>query len=84
MSSPNRRRVITGNWKMYKTQSETRAFFAEFLPLVADVTDCDIVVAPPFTSVAAAVEVTKGSNVDTHKPGNIGKRKSNNLKIPEI
>jgi triosephosphate isomerase len=63
MSSPNRRRVIAGNWKMYKTRSETRAFFAEFLPLVADVTDCDIVVAPPFTSIAAAVEVTKGSNV---------------------
>ena len=48
---------------MYKTQAETRAFFAEFLPLVADVADRDIVVAPPFTSIAAAVEAAKGSNV---------------------
>jgi len=46
MSSTNRRRVIAGNWKMYKTQAETRAFFAEFLPLVANTTDSDIVIAP--------------------------------------
>jgi triosephosphate isomerase len=63
MSSPKRRRVIAGNWKMYKTQAETRAFFAEFLPLVVNEADCDIVIAPPFTSVTVAVEVTKGSNV---------------------
>jgi triosephosphate isomerase len=63
MSSPNRRRVIAGNWKMYKTQAEARAFFAEFLPLVAQSTDCDIVIAPPFTSIAAAVAAAKGSNV---------------------
>jgi len=63
MSSPKRRRVMAGNWKMYKTQAETRAFFAEFLPLVAGTTDCDIVIAPPFTAIAASVEATKGSNV---------------------
>jgi len=48
---------------MCKTQADTRAFFSEFLPLIADTTDCDIVIAPPFTSIAAAVEVTRGSNV---------------------
>ena len=48
---------------MYKTQAETRAFFAEFLPLVAGTTDCDIVIAPPFTAIAASIEATKGSNV---------------------
>jgi triosephosphate isomerase len=63
MSSPKRRRVMAGNWKMYKTQAETRAFFAEFLPLVAGTTDCDIVIAPPFTAIAASVAATKGSNV---------------------
>ncbi len=30
-----RRRVIAGNWKMYKTLADTRAFFSSFLPLVA-------------------------------------------------
>jgi len=63
MSSPKRRRVIAGNWKMYKTQAEARAFFTEFLPLVAGTRDCDIVIAPPFTAIAASVEATKGSNV---------------------
>jgi triosephosphate isomerase len=48
---------------MYKTQAETRAFFAEFLALVAGTTDCDIVIAPPFTAIAASVEATKSSNV---------------------
>jgi triosephosphate isomerase len=54
---------MAGNWKMYKTQAETRTFFAAFLPLVAKQTHCDVVIAPPFTSIAAAVESTKGSRV---------------------
>ena len=32
-----RRPVIAGNWKMYKTQAEARAYFAAFAPLVAGV-----------------------------------------------
>jgi triosephosphate isomerase len=63
MSTGKRRRVIAGNWKMYKNQAETRAFFAAFKPLVAGVSDCDIVVAPPFTNIPAAVEAAKGSDV---------------------
>src|SRR6266581_1146125 len=51
-----RRRVIAGNWKMYKTLAETRAFFTSFLPLVAGAKHCDIVVAPPFTAISAAAE----------------------------
>jgi triosephosphate isomerase (TIM) len=58
-----RRPVIAGNWKMYKTRAETRAFFAGFLPLVAGSRHCDIVVAPPFTSICAAAEAAHGSRV---------------------
>ena len=58
-----RRPVIAGNWKMYKTCPETRAFFEAFLPLVAGTTHCDIVVAPPFTALAAAAESARGSAV---------------------
>jgi triosephosphate isomerase len=58
-----RRRVIAGNWKMYKTLAETRAFFSGFLPLVAKANHCDIVVAPPFTALATAAEAAKGSSV---------------------
>jgi triosephosphate isomerase len=55
--------VIAGNWKMFKTQSETRAFFAALKPLVAASTHCEIVVAPPFTSLAAAAEAAQGSAI---------------------
>ncbi len=58
-----RRRVIAGNWKMYKTIAETRAFFTAFSSLAADAGYCDIVVAPPFTSIPAAVESTKGTKI---------------------
>ncbi|HTX14825.1 MAG TPA: triose-phosphate isomerase [Candidatus Baltobacteraceae bacterium] len=58
-----RRPVIAGNWKMYKTSVETRAFFEAFLPLVAASKHCDIVVAPPFTALAAAVEAARGTAV---------------------
>jgi len=58
-----RRPVIAGNWKMYKTQAETRAFFRAFAPLVAASTHCDIVVAPPFTALAAASEAAKNTNI---------------------
>jgi len=71
-----RRPVIAGNWKMYKTQAETRAFFDAFKPLVANATHCEIVVAPPFTALAAAVESARGSaisiaaqNCDWHADG---------------
>jgi triosephosphate isomerase len=63
MSTHGRRRVIAGNWKMFKTQADTRAFFSAFNPLVAGVTDCDIVIAPPYVSLPAAVEATKGTQI---------------------
>jgi triosephosphate isomerase len=58
-----RRPVIAGNWKMFKTVAETRSFFSAFKPLVASTTHCDIVVAPPFTALAAAAESAAGSNI---------------------
>jgi triosephosphate isomerase len=44
--------LIAGNWKMFKTQAETRAFCAAFEPPA----DVDVVICPPATSLAAAVE----------------------------
>jgi triosephosphate isomerase (TIM) len=58
-----RRPVIAGNWKMYKTAAEARAFFEAFLPLVATTTHCDVLVASPFTAIAAAVDAVRGSAV---------------------
>jgi triosephosphate isomerase len=58
-----RRPVIAGNWKMYKTQGEARAFFAALAPLVAKSAHCDIIIAPPFTALAAAVASTQGTAI---------------------
>src|SRR6266852_3157406 len=63
MSPSKRRRVIAGNWKMCKTLAETRAFFSAFTPLVANAMHCDIVIAPPFTAVSAAVEAAKNTSI---------------------
>jgi triosephosphate isomerase len=58
-----RRPVIAGNWKMYKTQAETRAYFSALAPLVQGCVHCDIIVAPPFTALAAAVEAARGTPI---------------------
>ena len=58
-----RRRVIAGNWKMYKTIADTRAFFTALSPLIADANHCDIVVAPPYTAISAAVESAKNTKI---------------------
>ncbi|HWH06665.1 MAG TPA: triose-phosphate isomerase [Gaiellaceae bacterium] len=44
--------LIAGNWKMFKGPEETRAFLAGFEPPE----DVDVVVCPPYPSLAAAVE----------------------------
>ena len=57
-----RKYVIAGNWKMNKTPSEAKALIQELKPLVADA-KCDVVVIPPFTSLCAVLEETKGTNI---------------------
>src|SRR6266850_5741846 len=58
-----RKPVMAGNWKMFKTPAETTAFFEKFGPLVAASAHCEIVICPPFTSLAAAVDAAKDSNI---------------------
>ncbi len=58
-----RRPLIAGNWKMHKTISETLAYIEAFKPLVAGVTDRDIMLAPPFTALDAAQRALEGSSI---------------------
>ncbi len=55
---------MAGNWKMYKTPSETVAFFEKFRALVADSTHADIVICPPFIDVPAAVECAQKTPIE--------------------
>jgi len=58
-----RRPLMAGNWKMYKTRSETLAFCEAFVPLVAGVYDRDVLVCPPAVCLETALGATAGSNV---------------------
>jgi triosephosphate isomerase len=58
-----RKKLISANWKMYKTPEQTTAFFTEFLPMVAGHTRDEIVVCAPFVDLHAAVAAAHGSNV---------------------
>lgn len=55
--------LMAANWKMNKTLAETEGFLRAFIPSVKDADNIEIVIAPPFTSLAAAGEALKGTNV---------------------
>lgn len=55
--------IIAGNWKMNKTASEARGFFSEFIKLIKDVKDVEIIIAPPFTALSAAVDAVKDTKI---------------------
>ena len=48
--------IIIGNWKLNKTLGEAVTLVASLQPLVADVTDVEIVVAPVFTGISAVAQ----------------------------
>ena len=54
--------LIAGNWKMFKGPAETAAFCRE-LRETALPDDVDVVVCPPFTSLAAAVQALAGTEI---------------------
>ncbi len=58
-----RRKVIAGNWKMYKSKSEAKTFAVEFRDLVSDIKDREIIICPPFMHISLLVEAFAGSPV---------------------
>lgn len=58
-----RRPLLAGNWKMFGTASEAVALVDALLGLVADVTERDILVAPPYTALALVADRLGGSGV---------------------
>ena len=55
--------LIAGNWKMFKTVRETIAHMTELRTALRDVSNVDLVVAPPFTALHAAAEAARDSNI---------------------
>ncbi len=54
--------IIAGNWKMNNTIAATKAFVTELIPLVKDA-KAEVVICTPYTDLATAVELTKGTNI---------------------
>jgi len=54
---------IAGNWKTYKTVHEAVFFVKELKLVVKDISDVEIVIAPPFTAVHAAAEAARNTNI---------------------
>ena len=55
-------KFIAGNWKMNKTIADTKQFINELIPLVAGANN-RVALCVPFTDLATAVELAKGTNI---------------------
>jgi triosephosphate isomerase len=58
-----RKPVIAGNWKMYKTVSESVDTVLALKPLVANANHCEVIVAPVFTAIKTCADRLEGSNI---------------------
>lgn len=58
-----RKPVIAGNWKMYKTVSESVETALDLKPLVANANHCEVIIAPVFTALKTVADRLEGSNI---------------------
>jgi triosephosphate isomerase len=63
MQKKQRKYLIAGNWKMYKTTAEAKALVEEIVQLAGKQTDVGVAVCPPYTSLAAVSPILENSNV---------------------
>jgi triosephosphate isomerase len=58
-----RKPVIAGNWKMFKTVSESVETALQLKSQVANANHCEVVIAPVFTALKTVADRLEGSNV---------------------
>jgi triosephosphate isomerase len=58
------RNLVAANWKMHKTVAESEEFLDRFVPAAGDLGPAQIVLCPPYPSLAAAVERTRRSPIE--------------------
>jgi triosephosphate isomerase len=59
----NRRPLIAGNWKMFKTCAEAVETAKHLVKLVSKTVDVDVMIAPPFTALTKVSDVVNGTCV---------------------
>ncbi len=55
--------LIVGNWKLFKTLSEATGLINELKPLIGEIRDVEIVVAPVFTAISSVSAAAAGSPI---------------------
>jgi len=60
---PKRKPILAGNWKMNMTATQARELASKLAPLVSGAKDREVVLGPPFTSIAAVADAIKGTNM---------------------
>src|SRR5882724_4846251 len=58
-----RKLIIAGNWKMNKTVAEALALVDDLKIELANITEVDIVVCPPFTALCEVAKALRDSNI---------------------
>ncbi|MBF0386320.1 MAG: triose-phosphate isomerase [Candidatus Omnitrophica bacterium] len=58
-----RKKIIAGNWKMYKTAPEALELVAALKKEIGGVTAVDVVVCPPFVHLGAVVDNCRASSI---------------------
>ncbi len=59
-----RRPLIAGNWKMYKTESQAESYIQGLLPRLSSVQHVDVAICVPFTDLRAMIDSARGSRVE--------------------
>ena len=59
-----RKKIVAGNWKMHKNAAQTSELLAELIAKVPSETTAQVIVAPTFVNLAAAVNQLKGTNIN--------------------
>ena len=59
-----KRPLIAANWKMYKTIAEALTIVASIKAGVHRATECEVVICPPFTALAAVGQALKESSLE--------------------
>ena len=58
-----RKKIVAGNWKMNKTNTEAVEMLTELKELVKGIDNVGIIIGAPFTALSDAVKAVKGSNI---------------------
>ena len=57
--------LVAGNWKMFKGVADAVAYAKEFRALAKDLSDVELVIAPPFTAIHAVADALRNSGIAT-------------------